>query len=171
MVSLRSAVGVAAAFITAVSASAPTISLDNGLVLQGRLSENSSKVAEFLSIPYAEPPIGDLRWEPPVLYSPSKTEVINATALPPSCYQFISTTPSLLQHAVYGWMISDAGMSEDCLKVSVWAPVDAAAQSANLPVIIYFYGGGFATGGTDVPYQSPAQWVARSQAHIAVVFK
>lgn len=68
-------------------------------------------------------------------------------------------------------------MSEDCLTISVWTPAKAAeearktASNAGLPVLIWFYGGGFATGGTDVPYQDPTHWIERSQSHIVVVYK
>lgn len=57
-------------------------------------------------------------------------------------------------------------ISEDCLTASVWTPRRAEA----LPVLIYIYGGAFVTGGEDVPYQIPAQWVDGSPDHIVVSF-
>lgn len=157
------------------SSATPTVQLDNGLELQGRLSPNASTVAEFLGIPFAQPPVDDLRWMPPHAYEPaSNGSVFDATAMPPSCWQYISKHPGILRTDAAEFMIGAAGMSEDCLKVSVWAPagaVEGAGEGEGLPVLIWVYGGGFATGGIDVPYQNPVRWVERSQSHIVVVFK
>lgn len=94
--------------------------------------------------------------------------------MPPSCWQYISVHPAIERTDDPEFMIGSAGMSEDCLTISVWTPATAASgsnDSARLPVLIWFYGGGFATGGIDVPYQIPTNWVERSQSHIVVVFK
>ncbi|KAK8056506.1 hypothetical protein PG993_001733 [Apiospora rasikravindrae] len=147
-----------------------TVKLGNGLTVQGRTSPIAASVAEFLGIPYAEPPVGELRWEPPQPYEPKGYSVINATALPPSCWQYISVHPAMMRTDVPEFMIGKAGMSEDCLTTSVWVPTKAVSQTSELPVIIWFYGGGFATGGTDVPYQIPTKWIERSQDHILVSF-
>lgn len=166
----------------------PIVQLDNGLQLQGRVAPNASTVVEFLGVPFAQPPLSDLRWMPPQEYQPasssssndssnsnSNSSVFDATVMPPSCWQYISRHPGILRTDAPEFMIGAAGMSEDCLKVSVWAPagaVDAAdGEGELLPVLIWFYGGGFATGGIDVPYQYPVRWVERSQSHIVVVFK
>ncbi|KAK8138851.1 hypothetical protein PG984_002231 [Apiospora sp. TS-2023a] len=150
----------------------PTVKLGNGMTVLGRTSPIAPSVAEFMGIPYAKPPIGELRWEPPQPYEPKTEEdsVINATALPPSCWQYISVHPAMMRTDDPEFMIGKAGMSEDCLTTSVWVPTDAVSQTAELPVIIWFYGGGFATGGTDVPYQIPTKWIERSQGHIVVSF-
>lgn len=161
-----------------VTATAPTVHLANNLTILGRTSPLTTTVHEFLGIPYAAPPLGPLRWEPPQPYNASSaaaaaaTTVVNATALPPSCWQYISKHPGILRTDAPEFMIGDAGMSEDCLTMSVWAPAGARDEgAAPLPVLIWFYGGGFATGGTDVPYQIPTRWIERSQEHIVVVFK
>lgn len=49
----------------------------------------------------------------------------------------------------------------------MWTP---RRVSKALPVLIYIYGGAFVTGGQDVPYQLPAQWVDRSRDHVVVSF-
>jgi carboxylesterase type B len=163
------------------AATDPRVSLGNGLSIQGRIAPDASNVAEFLGIPYAAPPLESLRWAPPQPYVvDSNATSINATALPPSCWQYISIHPSILRVDVPEFMIGSAGMDEDCLTASVWAPADAvpvtncnetaATDAGLLPVIIWFYGGGFETGGTDVPYQQPQQWISRSQQHIFVTF-
>ncbi|KAF8183220.1 Alpha/Beta hydrolase protein [Mycena galopus ATCC 62051] len=56
--------------------------------------------------------------------------------------------------------------SEDCLTLNVWTPV--LEPESNLPVIIWFFGGGFIQGGADSLYYNPAPWVQRTQAHIVV---
>jgi carboxylesterase type B len=60
-------------------------------------------------------------------------------------------------------------VSEDCLTLSIWAPRHHTTEEA-LPVLIFFYGGAFLLGGTDVPYQLPQQWIQRTQSHIVVSF-
>jgi carboxylesterase type B len=162
--------------LLAFASAGPSVRLGNGLEVQGRIAPNTSNVAEFLGIPYAAPPLDDLRWEPPQAYNVSQSSnsaVLNATALPPSCWQYISIHPAILRVDVPEFMIGDAGMDEDCLTASVWVPADAVPTSGSntsLPVIIWFYGGGFETGGTDVPYQMPQKWIRHSQEHIFVTF-
>ncbi|KAK2778920.1 chlorogenic acid esterase precursor [Colletotrichum kahawae] len=176
--------------LLASASAGPSVRLDNGLTVQGRIAPDASNVAEFLGIPYAAPPLDDLRWEPPQPYVVPQSfanatvlnaTVLNATALPPSCWQYISIHPAIQRVDVPEFMIGAAGMDEDCLTASVWAPAGAVptvsgsettanGTDAGLPVIIWFYGGGFETGGTDVPYQMPQKWIQRSQEHIFVTF-
>ncbi|POS69334.1 carboxylesterase [Diaporthe helianthi] len=73
----------------------PIVHLDNGLSVQGRLAPAALTVAEFLGIPYAQPPVNELRWAPPQEYEVApNTSMVNATALPPSCWQYISVKGS-----------------------------------------------------------------------------
>lgn len=84
---------------------------------------------QFLGIPYAKPPLGDLRWKPP--QAPTAwTGVRDA----------IGWADQAAQNPLYQ-SFGEGGMSEDCLYLNVTAPKDAA----NLPVMVYFHGGGFAT--------------------------
>ncbi|CAE6473900.1 unnamed protein product [Rhizoctonia solani] len=85
----------------------------------------------FQGIPFAQPPVGSLRFKPPVAWVPSATpSTINATALGPSCYQGTSTI-SLV--------------SEDCLTLNI-RKVSDSTSSGLLPVMIWIYGGGFYNG-------------------------
>lgn len=87
-------------------------------------------VSEWLGIPYAAPPVGNLRWQPPQPPTPWSS-TLNATAYGSECAQQFAGFPP--------------GGSEDCLFVNVWAPAGANG-SAGLPVMVHIHGGGFVIG-------------------------
>ena len=111
---------------------APQVKTDSGMV-EGK---EDGAVRAFLGIPYAAPPVGDLRWKPP-LPAARWSGVRKATDFGAHC----------MQGKVYGDMnFRDAGGSEDCLTLNVWIP--AKPSGAKLPVMVWIYGGGFAAGTT-----------------------
>ncbi|EGS20043.1 uncharacterized protein CTHT_0045420 [Thermochaetoides thermophila DSM 1495] len=135
-------------------------------------------VRQFRAIRYAEPPLGQLRWLPPVPVPPSTQQIFSYT-FPPSCTQYLSSTPVVFTALLTNFSIPLDGQpvlpgevartsSEDCLFLSLFAPLTATSYS-NLPVILFFPGGAFTIGGIDVSFQNPAPWVERSQSHIVVV--
>ncbi|RXK40882.1 hypothetical protein M231_01730 [Tremella mesenterica] len=87
----------------------------------------------YLGIPYAQPPVGDLRFRPPQP-KPFTTSSFNATAQPPGCIQINST------------FIGSYGISEDCLYLNVFTPEGWGPQSPPLPVMVWVYGGSFQVG-------------------------
>ncbi len=94
------------------------------------------KVMAFKGIPFAAPPVGDLRWKPP--QPAAKWKDVRATKdFGSHCIQS-GGYPDMLFH--------DPGPSEDCLTLNVWTP--ANAKKGSLPVMVWIYGGGFTTGGT-----------------------
>lgn len=103
----------------------------NGIV-EGVLEK--SGVLSFKGIPFAAPPVGQWRWREP---QPVKNweGVLKADHFGPRAMQ-----PPLYSDMVFR---SD-GMNEDCLYLNVWAPSKKAKEL--LPVLVYFYGGGFVTG-------------------------
>ena len=90
-------------------------------------------VSEWLGIPYAAPPVGALRWQPPQPHAPW-TARLHATAFGSECTQPVSLTAAL---PVTG--------SENCLFINVWRPAGSTASS-RLPVMVHIHGGGFRTG-------------------------
>ncbi len=94
-------------------------------------------VHAFLGIPYAAPPVGELRWRPPAPPAP--------WTAPRACTSFGPGCPQPRQR-------EGRAFSEDCLTVNVWSP--AASPGERLPVMVWIHGGGFNFGATaDPEYQ------------------
>ena len=80
----------------------------------------------FRGVPYAQPPTGTLRWQPPQPLT-LRSHTLNAEAFGPRCMQ-----------RTYG--DNPPRMSEDCLTLNVWSP---GTQGSARPVMVYIHGGGF----------------------------
>ncbi|KAI0058368.1 alpha/beta-hydrolase [Artomyces pyxidatus] len=101
----------------------------------------------YLGIPYAEPPLGGLRFRAPLPLNTTRVtvstgnNVVDATQYPDFC----------IQGSVSGKPILHRGAgSEDCLKVNIYAPA-GAIPGDNLPVLVYIHGGGYV-------YGNPRNW-------------
>ncbi len=127
----------AALAISALSTFAlDTIQTANG-TLEGTLNA-ATNIRMFKGIPFAQPPVGDLRWKEP--QPPANwTGIRKAGQFGPRC----------AQRPVFGDMnFRSNGMGEDCLYLNVWTPSNGKGK---LPVLVYFYGGGFIAGDGSEP--------------------
>lgn len=125
------------------------IKVDGGL-LQGTL-ENG--LAVYKGIPFAAPPVGNLRWRAP--QPAAKWEgVLQATKFAPGPIQ--------------GWA-PPSGKSEDCLYLNVWTP----AKSANdrIPVLVWIYGGGFGGGSTSEPNYNGENLAKKGVVLVSIAYR
>ena len=99
-------------------------------------------VREYLGIPFAAAPVGNLRWKAPQPVAPWQG-VLRADHFSPACMQ--------LQHSENdgSWNRGLMNTSEDCLYLNVWTP--ASIGNEKLPVMVWIYGGGGTTGSTAEP--------------------
>ncbi len=108
------------------------VKTENG-VIEGDYNTHTG-IQTYLGIPFAKPPVGPLRWKAP--QPADNWDGVRITK---------SFGPRPMQTLVFGDMDSrSAGVSEDCLYLNIWTP--ATRASKNLPVLVYFFGGGNVAG-------------------------
>ncbi len=124
--------------------------------VQGVLSGN---IVSFKGIPFAAPPTGDLRWRPPqpvVKWSGVK----QADTFAPGCMQ----DPSI------GVMLgASPKVKEDCLYLNVWSP--ARNTNERLPVMVWIYGGAFATGMTSIPLYDGTHLAQKGVIVVSIAYR
>jgi para-nitrobenzyl esterase len=119
----------------------------------------ASGVREFKGIPFAQPPIGSLRWRAPQSVA-AWNGVRQAKEFGPRC----------MQQPIYGDMgFRSNGMSEDCLYLNVWTPAKSGGEK--LPVMVYFFGGGFTAGDGSEPRYDGESMAAKGIVAITVNYR
>ena len=126
--------------VVPVTTAETTLGVANGMMID-------EGVVAFLGLPYAEPPVGDLRFKPPV--------GIDAWDGPVDASEF---GPACVQPADAGAGIVYDNQSEDCLTLNVWTP---SADDRKRPVMVWVHGGGWIYEGTEDPLYSGAHLAAR----------
>jgi para-nitrobenzyl esterase len=109
------------------------IQVTGGLITGTPTVQWTPGVRLYRGIPYAAPPVGDLRWRPPQPVAPW-SGVKAADHFSASCMQAQAGTES------NAWREGTIPVSEDCLYVNVWTPAQKA--DAHLPVMVWIHGGG-----------------------------
>ncbi|MCW9708045.1 carboxylesterase/lipase family protein [Fodinibius salsisoli] len=130
-------------FYGVADAQPDTLRIDTGLVTG--VSESGSTVHAYKGIPYAAPPVGDLRWQPP--QPPTTWEgVYHATDFASTCMQKHPPKGSFYQVEFFQ---EPEPMSEDCLYLNVWTGAESAENLR--PVMMWIHGGAFSQGSGSMP--------------------
>jgi para-nitrobenzyl esterase len=133
------------------AAAVAPVKVEGGL-LQGTVADD---LTVYKGIPFAAPPVGDLRWRAP---QPSaKWEgVRKADRFGPGCMQSMGAPPP-------------GGMNEDCLHLNVWTPAKSAKD--RVPVLVWIYGGGFNGGATSIPVYSGEKLAKRGVVLVSISYR
>lgn len=121
-----------------------TVKTDSGRIrgfIQHVLQKN---IRTFYGIPYAEPPLGDLRFAKPVPVSEWKGKKLSKQK-PASCSQ-IDIGAVIRFNLTFKWNINPNSISEDCLYLNVWAP----ESGTDMATMVWIHGGGFFLGGSSL---------------------
>ena len=121
------------------------VTLQNLGVLQG--IRTLGGVDFFGGIPYAAPPVGNLRWAPPEEPPSWRPHILDATQFGPDCSQVVDASLNPLADSKQ--------MSEDCLYLNIYTPAGASSfhkhNNNKLPVMLWFHGGAFQQGAAKRP--------------------
>src|SRR5687767_4018416 len=133
------------------------VKVENGII-EG-LYDTRTGLQHYFGIPFAKPPVGILRWREPQPVENWKG-VLSTKAF----------GPRPVQAVVFGDMNSrSAGVSEDCLYLNVWTP--AKRNTAGLPVLVYFFGGGFVAGDGSEPRYDGASMAKKGIVVVTVNYR
>ncbi len=134
------------------------VKITSGL-LQGVESDVVPGIAAFKGIPYAAPPVGNLRWKTPIL--PTKwQDVRKADHYGDSCLQ--------PEDKIIGSK-EQQKMSEDCLYLNVWTK--SKTGSEKLPVMFWIHGGGCTTGSGSMPYYDGSRLAQKGVVLVTINYR
>ena len=145
----------ALAFVSVPAAATISQARTTAGAVQGEVVDG---IGEFKGIPFAAPPVGDLRWKAPQPAAPWQ-----------GVRQTVSFGPGCMQGPILAQMGSTAAQSEDCLFIDVWTPANTSAD--RLPVIAWIYGGGFNSGATSVPMYDGANFAKQGVVLVSLSYR
>jgi para-nitrobenzyl esterase len=137
-------------FVTIVNAQQPAaVKVQEG-TLQGFYADG---LTVYKGIPFAAPPVGDLRWKAP---------------RPASKWEGIRVADKFAPGPIQGGN-PPSGKSEDCLYLNVWTPAKSAAEK--IPVLVWIYGGGFAAGATSEANYSGEKLANKGVVLVSIAYR
>jgi para-nitrobenzyl esterase len=134
---------------------APAPAKVEGGLVQGTVEDG---LTVYRGIPFAAPPVGDLRWRAPqpVL----KWDGVKET---------VKFAPACIQGMMMGPGGSSPAPSEDCLYLNIWSP--AKSPRDRVPVFVWIYGGGFAGGATSIPAFSGEKLARKGVVLVSIAYR
>lgn len=138
----------------------PVVSAADPVKVEGGLVEGTVEdgLNVYKGIPFAAPPMGDLRWKAPQPVVPWDG-VLKADHFAPACPQMLFPIPGM----------TPLETSEDCLYLNIWAPQTSPGEK--LPVMVWIYGGGFAMGATSLPSYSGEQFAKKGIILVSIAYR
>ncbi|KAE8374525.1 carboxylesterase [Aspergillus bertholletiae] len=139
----------------------PVVQTSNGGII-GHILDEFPDIIEYLGIPYAAPPVGELRFEPPQAYRGGSQYVArhygfdcpyavgSATNYPDKTPQFDDILSAFTSS-------NDNSHSEDCLTLNIWSKW---THHASKPVLVHFHGGRWTSGTTNTPFYHGASFAS-----------
>lgn len=149
--------GIALLLLAALPVNAAFADINQAAVTGGAVSGVvTDGISIFKGIPFAAPPVGDLRWKAP---APVKawTGVRQANAFANACMQAPNSQGNT------------APVSEDCLYLNVWTPARSASE--RLPVIVWIHGGGYVGGSTSIPMYDGTGYARKGVVLISLAYR
>ena len=122
------------------------------------------KLQIFLGIPFAKPPVGDLRWKAPKPME-AWTGIKECTQFSASPFQ---NDPTPFAFWSSEFLIPKSPISEDCLYLNVWTKLKTTKPK---PVLVYIYGGGFRSGGTACPIYDGANTAQEDVVFVSLNYR
>ncbi|MEH3107884.1 MAG: carboxylesterase family protein [Sphingomonas fennica] len=139
-----------------LAAAAPAVTVEGGRLEGVALT---SGVSAYLGVPFAAPPVRDLRWKPPQP-APGWSGTRHADRAAPECLQPLRGS---MQNHYFG----EEATSEDCLYLNIWAP----RRAAKAPVIVWIYGGGFNIGSASMANYSGAPLAGDGVVRVNIAYR
>ncbi|XP_062978271.1 cholinesterase-like [Elgaria multicarinata webbii] len=133
----------------------------SGPIKGKHLPAGSGSVTAYLGIPYAEPPVGKLRFQKPRPHQPW-THVLEATNYGNPCHQ-----RSSFRYAFSNIWVANTSNSEDCLFLNIWAP--HPRPSMPVPILVWIHGGGYIAGAGSLDLYNGALLAATENVIVASI--
>jgi len=146
--------------LSSAPAAAQTVDVESGK-MEGITLE--SGVRAWLGVPFAAPPVRELRWRAPQPVAHWQG-VFHADRFAPMCLQ-------PLRNRTMNHYFGNEATSEDCLYLNIWAPKDAAPAGARYPVVVWVYGGGFNIGSASMANYSGAQLAQKGVIQVNIAYR
>jgi len=141
-------------------------------IINGKYNNTAQTVRGFIGIPYAEPPVGKLRWAPPRPKAPPSSP-IDAFSFSNPCAQVYTYSNESIWSILPYKIWNSANMSEDCLYMNVWVPSIKRQnkRKQKAAVMMFIHGGSYASGSGSVGYYDGTNLVQDNEDIVVVTFK
>lgn len=138
------------------------VELDSGPITGERLKHDDVEIWVFRGVPYAAPPVGDLRWKPP--------QPVQSWSEPRACTSFGPSCPQPGQGgSFYIDVLAVGSTDEDCLYLNVWSPAESSDE--RLPVMVWIHGGSFETGSGSMAIYDGRNLAARGVVVVTINYR